>query len=121
MSDWWSKKLNTPQAPQPRPVNNPMPPSQMPMTPYVPPQPQVPQVPSANQQAICPNCSSANFMAVANAAPRCFNCGYPQEQSGSKFGTLQGAKVEGSAKPAFGSSNNPVSNWNPQGIIGRID
>ncbi len=123
MSDWWSKKLGTPQVPQPRPVNNPMPPSQQPMTPYTPPQPiqETPKAQSANQQALCPNCGSTNFMSVSSAAPRCFDCGYPQEQSGSKYGQLQGAKVEGSAKPAFGSSNNPTSNWNPQGIIGRIE
>jgi hypothetical protein len=35
------------------------------------------------------------------------------------YGSLTGAKVEGSAKAARG--NDIASNWNPQGIIGRID
>jgi hypothetical protein len=58
-------------------------------------------------------------MAIQNAAPRCFDCGYPLEQSGSRFGGLAGAHVEGSAKQATG--NDVTNNWNPQGIIGRID
>lgn len=118
-ADFWAKKLGTPQ-PATRPADIPMPPSQQPMAPYVAPQvPQVSKAQSANQQSLCPNCGSTNFMSVANSAPRCFDCGYPQEQSGSRFGQLQGAKVVGQAKQAFG--NDGTSNWNPQGIIGRIE
>jgi hypothetical protein len=58
-------------------------------------------------------------MSVQKAAPRCYDCGYPISQSGSRYGSLTGAKVEGSAKSAIG--NDVQSNWNPQGIIGRID
>jgi hypothetical protein len=58
-------------------------------------------------------------MAVQNAAPRCYDCGYPINQSGSRYGALTGAKVEGNVKAATG--NDSASNWNPQGIIGRID
>lgn len=120
-ADWWAKKLGTQPQPQSRPADNPMPPSQQPMTPYVPPQPQQPatKAMSANQTALCPNCSSTNYMSINNAAPRCYDCGYPLEQSGSKYGSLAGAKVEGSTKAATG--NDSTSNWNPQGIIGRID
>ena len=123
-ANWWANKLGQ-QAPaqQPRPVNNPMPPSQQPMTPYVAPQPQVNPVVSKAQSAAqnqsCPNCSSANYMSVGGAKLRCYDCGYPLEQSGSRYGSLTGAKVEGSTKGARG--NDTQSNWNPQGIIGRID
>jgi hypothetical protein len=121
-SDWWAKKLNQPQAQPRRDVSPPMPPSQQPMTRYAPPQPQAPspsRAQSAAQTSSCPECNSSNYMAVSGVAPRCYDCGYPISQSGSKYGNLQGAKVEGSAKSARG--NDTQSNWNPQGIIGRIE
>jgi ribosomal protein S27AE len=119
-ADWWAKKLQG-QTPMPRQdVSPPMPPSQRPMTPYTPPQPQPNlRIGSAQQNQSCPDCNSSNYMAVSNTAPRCYDCGYPLSQSGSKFGSLTGAKVEGTAKSARG--NDTQSNWNPQGIIGRID
>lgn len=125
-ADWWANKLaqQTPQQTQQgRPTNMPpMPPSQQPMTQMPSFQPQTnpaERAQSAKQTATCPECGSANYMAVANAAPRCYDCGYPISQSGSRFGTLTGAHVEGAAKSALG--NDTQSNWNPQGIIGRID
>lgn len=122
-ADWWSKKLGTPQVPVGRPDPTPsMPPSQQPMAPM----PSFQQAPnpaeraaSARQTATCPECGSANYMAVQNAAPRCYDCGYPIQQSGSRYGNLTGAHVEGAAKQAAG--NSITNNWNPQGIIGRID
>lgn len=57
-------------------------------------------------------------MTVQNATPRCLDCGYPLEQSGSRYGALTGAKVEGNAKASMG--NDATNNWNPQGIIGRV-
>jgi hypothetical protein len=121
-ADWWSKQLGVqPAAPVARPADIPMPLSQQPMTPYVPPQPQQPsiRIGSTGQTQLCPDCNSNNYMAVQNAAPRCYDCGYPLQQSGSKFGSLTGAKVEGNIKSSIG--NDTKSNWNPQGIIGRID
>ena len=122
-ADWWAKKLgNQAPAPQGRPDPTPaMPPSQQPMAQMPTFQPQAPArvLPSSSQTASCPDCGSANYMAIQNAAPRCFDCGYPLEQSGSRYGTLAGAHVEGAAKAATG--NDTQSNWNPQGIIGRID
>jgi len=44
-------------------------------------------------------------------APRCIDCGYPVQQSGSRYGALTGAKIEGNAKGAIG--NSPTSGWNP--------
>ena len=121
-ANWWAQKLaGQPAQPAQRPANNPMPPSQAPMTPYVPPQQNtnLSKAQSANQVETCPECGSGNYMKIQNAAPRCYDCGYPLSQSGSKYGTLQGAKVEGSTKQASG--NDPASNWNPQGIIGRLE
>ena len=122
-ADWWAKQLGTqPQAPQqPRQVNNPMPPSQQPMTQYVPPQPQAPTTAaqSASQTQRCPECGGDNYMAVQNAAPRCYDCGYPISQSGSRYGSLTGAKVEGAAKNAIGNTTggfNPMPDgYNSQG------
>lgn len=120
-ADWWAKQLNI--KPAPAPADIPMPPSQQPMT-RLPVQQSQPQAPvtkaqSANQTQSCPECGSSNYMSVANAAPRCYDCGYPLQQSGSKYGSLAGAHVEGPTKSANG--NDVQSNWNPQGIIGRID
>ena len=115
-ADWWAKQLGT-QAPvaQPRPANNPMPPSQQPMTPYQTPQPQqvaVTKAQSANQTQLCPECGGNNYMTPSQTiAPRCYDCGYPVGQSGSRYGALTGARVEGNAKAALG--NEVQSGWNP--------
>ena len=115
-ADWWAKQLGT-QAPvaQPRPANNPMPPSQQPMTPYQAPQPQqvaVTKAQSANQTQLCPECGGNNYMTPSQTiAPRCYDCGYPVGQSGSRYGALTGARVEGNAKAALG--NEVQSGWNP--------
>jgi len=120
-ADWWSKQLGTqPQAPQqPRQVNNPMPPTQQPMTPYVAPQQQAPsaaKAQSAAQTSTCPECGGGNYMSPQqNIAPRCVDCGYPVMQSGSRYGALTGAKVEGNAKGAIGNSTSSGFNPMPDG------
>lgn len=125
-ADWWAKKLaesNPQPSQQTRPANMvPMPPSQQPL-------PQMPafqpsanpaeRAQSASQTATCPDCGSGNYFSVQNAAPRCYDCGYPVQQSGSRYGSLAGAHVEGATQQATGNSTQ--SNWNPQGIIGRIN
>ena len=120
-ADWWAKKLGQP-AQQGRPdPTPPMPPSQQPMA-------QMPSFQAANpaekaqsskQTASCPDCGSGNYFSIQNATPRCYDCGYPIQQSGSRYGGLAGAHVEGSTKQATG--NNTTNNWNPQGIIGSIN
>ena len=122
-ADWWAKQMGVqPAAQQPRPANVPVPPSQTPMTRAPMPQQQAPRVnaQSANQTESCPNCGGNNYMSpMPNIAKRCMDCGHPIEQSGSRFGALTGAKVEGQTKAARG--NDPTNNYNPQQIIGRID
>jgi ribosomal protein S27E len=122
-ADWWAKKMGNPQPvtqgrPDPTP---PMPPSQQPMAPMPVFQPQTTsKAQSARSTATCPDCGSGNyFSATPQTSLRCYDCGYPIQQSGSRFGGLAGANVEGAAKQANG--NDTASNWNPQGIIGRIE
>lgn len=119
-ADWWANKLaqTQPQPPVGRPANMlPTPPSQVPMQAMPSFQPVPSQTPqgtsaqSAKQIYTCPECGSGNYMAVANAAPRCYDCGYPISQSGSRYGSLTGAHVEGATKSATG--NDPSSNWSP--------
>ena len=121
-ADWWAKQLGAqPTQPVARPADVPMPPSQQPMASM--PQPAYTQplskAQSASQTDSCPECGGNNYMAVQNAAARCYDCGYPITQAGSRYGSLTGATVEGSAKSAQG--NDVQSNWNPQGIIGRVN
>jgi ribosomal protein L37E len=121
-ADWWAKQLGAqPAQPVARPADVPMPPSQQPMATM--PQPAYTQplskAQSASQTDSCPECGGNNYMAVQNAAARCYDCGYPITQAGSRYGSLTGATVEGSAKSAQG--NDVQSNWNPQGIIGRVN
>lgn len=122
-ADWWAKQLGTQQqSPQQRAADIPMPPSQQPMTRFEQPvqQQSVTKAQSVKQTQTCPDCGSSNYMSPAqNVGLRCYDCGYPLQQSGSKYGSLTGAKVEGPVKSSIG--NDAQSNWNPQGIIGRIE
>jgi ribosomal protein S27E len=118
-ANWWAEKLaqqiGQPPAQQGRPDPSPaMPPSQQPMQAMPSFQPQVEQTKaqSAKQSASCPDCGSGNyFSASAQTALRCYDCGYPVQQSGSRFGGLAGAHVQGAAKPAHGNSG--TSGFNP--------
>jgi hypothetical protein len=69
---------------------------------------------SAAQNMPCPECGGGKYMSPPgrqDIAPRCIDCGYPVQQSGSRYGALTGAKIEGNAKGAIG--NSPTSGWNP--------
>ena len=118
--DWWAKRLAQPQnTPKEVPQS---PPSQQPMDRFQQPTPnQQPasKAKSAQQTQTCPDCGSDKYFGFDNSKPRCYECGYPMEQSGSKFGSLTGANVEGDTKNARG--NDSKNNYNPQQIIGRID
>ena len=124
-ADWFAKKLGTQTGPQQGRVDvtPPMPLSQQPMVP-MPQQFQQSQDParlaqSASQTQTCPDCASANYMSPSpTIALRCYDCGYPIQQQGSKYGSLSTARVEGGVTGALGNSTE--NNYNPQGIIGRI-
>lgn len=127
-ADWWAKKLgNNPQPTPPRQVELPLPPSQQPM--QVMPQFQSTATPataasqaqSAMAAGVCPECRSTDYFgdpANPNTAKRCYSCGYPVQQSGSRYGALTGAHVEGAATAAIG--NDTSGTYNPQQIIGRV-
>ena len=123
-ADWWAKRLGNPQTQVGRPdPTPPMPASQQPlqaMPQFQVNQPPVAQAPSSAQNNKCPECGSSNYMSPSpQIAFRCYDCGYPVSQSGSRYGALTGAHVEGAARQATG--NDSTNNWNPQGIVGRID
>lgn len=118
--DWWAKKLAQPNT-TPRDIPQ-APPSQQPMTQFE--QPAATNNPAAKAQSsrlteTCPDCGSSNYFGVQNSRPRCYECGYPMEQSGSKYGSLTGAQVVGDTKGAQG--NDATNNYNPQQVIGRVD
>jgi ribosomal protein L37E len=122
-ADWFAKKLQQQQPPAPaaRTQSVPLAPSQVPMTPMPAPQASNPaaKAQSASKVETCPDCGSSNYYGFNGSKPRCYECGYPMEQSGSKYGSLTGARVVGDTKGARG--NDSTNNYNPQGIIGRID
>jgi hypothetical protein len=116
-SNWWANKLgqptSKPSAPQyvaPQPAT------------YV--QPQTTSYPPSQQAtpqaARCPGCGSGNYGgATPESRPRCYDCGYPIQQSGSGAGTgiVGGSKASGPATPA---KQVEAGGWNPQTIIGHI-
>jgi ribosomal protein S27E len=109
-SDWWAEKLGTTPTPnvgRPDPTP-PMPQSHLPMTqmPVFQPQTQAPsKAESARQTAFCPDCGSSNyFSATPQTQLRCYDCGYPVQQSGSHYGALSLANVDGTVKAANGNS-----------------
>jgi hypothetical protein len=122
-ADWWAKKLGNPQAPLGRPdPTPPMPASQQPlpkMPTFQPASAQTPQgtvAQSAKQVMSCPECVSGNYMSPnPQFALRCYDCGYPVSQSGSRYGALTGAHVEGAAKAATGNSGTSGFSAIPEG------
>ena len=121
-ADWFARKLGTPIPPAQPPQQAPQYVAPQPAT-YVPSQqPQYPPTVQATPQAErCPNCHSGNYGSFTpEARKRCYDCGYPLQQSGSGGGTGiigQGGQAAGPATPAIQVE---TGGWNPQGIIGHI-
>jgi len=121
-TDWFSRKMG---ASAPQPQQQPV--YQQPVQQQAP-APQMPQAqPQAQPQASvsasrCPGCGSGNYgsspMAPESRA-RCYDCGYPLQQSGSGMGTgiTSGPAASGPAIPA---KQVQAGGWNPQTIIGHI-
>lgn len=115
-NSWWASKLGAQPAPQSRPPV--MPPSALPMTQYQPPQTQQPNLPaSALRSNNCPNCGSGNYGGnTPESRARCYDCGYPLQQSGSG---MPGVRVptEGPVQPAKQVNS---GGFNPNQIVDRI-
>jgi hypothetical protein len=126
-NNWWATKLGTtPQQPQ----------YQQPTAPqYVAPQPaqyaapQQPQYPPQQQMTPqaprCPGCGSGNYGSLNDAArgmqasARCYDCGYPLQQSGSGLGKgIMGQGGGGGA--ATPAKQVATGGYNPGTIIGHI-
>ena len=117
-ADWFANKLGTPR-PQQTPPQYVAP---QPAT-YVPSQYNYPPSQQVTQQAPrCPGCGSGNYGSVQNATPRCYDCGWPLQQSGSGLGKgiiTPGASSAGPAAPArqvpTGTFNGSVPMIGPDG------
>jgi hypothetical protein len=116
MSNWWANKVSQ-QAPVTQQQSQPAP------RPYQPPtQPQ--NYPPVQQQVPmgdrCPGCGSGNYGgATPEARKRCYDCGYPIQQSGTGVGkgVVGGQPNGGLATPARQVA---TGGYNPQTIIGHI-
>ena len=123
-NNWWANKLGQ----QSRPANlPPLPPSQQPMTPYIPPSngnPRMPQSATATSQ--CPGCYGNNYLKIGEqvtmngAVPtyRCYDCGYPLIQAGSGMGGATSAPKSGGVTPA---KQVETGGYNPNTIIGKVE
>lgn len=115
-SNWWATKLNAqPSAPTQRPVVPQAPQAPMPQQPmnYPPTQQQVPLTER------CPGCGSNNYGgATPESRKRCYDCGYPIQQSGSGVGKGVNVPLEG---PTQSAVQVQTGGWNPQTIIGKLE
>lgn len=124
---FWDKHAGgRPAAPQPRRDIPPMPgawPVPTPAEPryeqrYEPQQEEyAPAKATASKKAgICPECGSGNYgRLTATTNERCFDCGYPIQQSGS------GVSTEGANLPTHRARQVQGSGYQPQTIIGRVE
>ena len=121
-SNWWTQKLGSPTpAPIPTPPvgpTQPVPFNPVPQQPLPQEAPMLPQ--SALTQTRCPGCGSGNYGSVTpETKARCYDCGYPIQQSGSGIGKgVSQPGGSGAATPARQVST--ANNFNPQTIIDRI-
>lgn len=121
-ADWFAKKLGTNPPQQAVAPNSPQYVAPQPATYAQPSQPQYPPTQQMTPQAErCPGCGSGNYGgATPEARKRCYDCGYPIQQSGSGAGTGivgQGGQSAGPATPAVQVQS---GGWNPTTIIGHI-
>jgi hypothetical protein len=117
MSNWWATKLGQP-APQPQ--QQPQPSPRQVQQPVAQPQNYPPvqqQVPLGER---CPGCGSGNYGgATAESRKRCYDCGYPIQQSGTGVGKgVVGNQAGGG--PATPARQVQTQGYNPQTIIGHI-
>jgi len=122
-ADWFSRKMG---APAPQTQQQPV--YQQPVQQQVPmqtmPQQQQQQHPMT-ASGRCPGCGSNNYAKVGVSATqsgsfevyRCYDCGYPVQQTGSGVSSTGGTAAGGPAIPA---KQVPTGGFNPTTIIGHI-
>lgn len=117
-SNWWANKLGTP-APAAAP-QQPQPVLQQQQPQYQQSQAQYPPSQQMQMPARCPGCGSGNYGgATPESRKRCYDCGYPIQQSGSGVGTgIVGQG--GSSGPATPATQIATGGFNPTTIIGHI-
>jgi hypothetical protein len=125
-NNWWANKLGTPQQqPQAQPPMAPIPSQYVPQQPSYPQQPQQyapSQYPASQNIQLaprCPGCGSGNYVGGEGSRARCYDCGYPIQQSGSGMGKgiMGGPSASG---PTQAARQVPSGGFNPQTIIGHI-
>jgi hypothetical protein len=115
-NSWWANKLGT-QAPTQGSSPLVMPPSAAAMTPYQPPRLPQTTAPASAMAARCPNCSSGNYGGnTMESRPRCYDCGYPLQQSGSG---VPGARIP-TEGPVQATKQVGTGGFNPGQIVDRI-
>lgn len=132
-ADWYARRLNAPKPNQPTtPPTRPSDP-----VPYA--RPQAPGIQQPNVQASydpatdqvvtraqssrnserCPECMSGNYMApTGTQRKRCYDCGYPIQQSGSGIIATGGSSSGGAATPAKQPAMG--NGFQPTTIVDRI-
>jgi len=129
-NSWWADKLGNGQAPTQRPAAPVQPTYAQPVqqNPSYPPQtsqqfvnPELAghRLPASASSGSCPNCGSGNYGGTAETKARCYDCGYPIQQSGS--GT-PGVRIPNAGSGAVEAARqlNTGNNYNPGQIIDRI-
>jgi len=118
-SDWWANKLGSGARPAPQAL------LQQPQQPAFSQPQQQPNYPPVQQTAPlterCPGCGSGNYGgATPESRKRCYDCGYPIQQSGSGVGNGIVGQGGQSSGPAQASKQVQAGGFNPQTIIGHI-
>jgi len=123
-ANWWAKQLGGQPAARPVQPQTPNQPQAYPPTTqqpaYQPPEVQQHTLPASATNALrCPGCGSGNYGSDGQTKPRCYDCGYPIQQSGSGVGKgiTGGPQASGPATPAVQVQ---AGGWNPTTIIGHI-
>lgn len=115
-SNWWANKMGTTPAPR----------QDIPSVPMQQPAYQQPQMPQAQQPQMrpvqldrCPGCGSSNYGgATPESRKRCYDCGYPIQQSGTGMGKGISVPMEG---PTQAAVQVETGGWNPTTIIGKLE
>jgi hypothetical protein len=118
-SNWWANKLGTTPVPQqPSYQGVAIPQQQAPQTPNAPQNYPTMRTPVGDR---CPGCGSGNYGgATPDSRKRCYDCGYPIQQSGSGMGTGIVGQGGQSSGPVQAATQVPTGGFNPQTIIGHI-